>query len=154
MCFLNEGDWTASLVEKQDTIAQKETSCDECCTKICVGDPLHTVYMQEHEECGRCDNGECECDKCCQCPEPDIGETFSYECCDQCHKFLQAVENAELEAGCDRSDSRPSYGAMHEEIRDGGAHEAKKYYTHAARDFPELVQSGYLKELWQEMFAQ
>lgn len=157
MCFYNGCDWTASIVEKSDTVASKATRCDECGAAIDDGAFIHTVYMQEAEECLRCDNGECTCeeDKCCQCEKPDIGETFDYTQCEGCHKFLEAVKAAEIEAGCNEYTSRPAYTAMIDDIGccNGDRDEAKRYFKKARVMFPELVTTGYLGKLWRRMFS-
>lgn len=165
MCFYHDYDWTAEVSERS-TITVPEAGrarCDECGCTIPPGAVAHSLYQQQYEECHRCagyDSDGCECPKdkdgdCieCQCPEPVYGETFEYTCCDECDKFLLAVEYAEVEAGCDRSEARPSLCGMIEDIRGGGMDEAKKYWKAARRMFPELVASGYLGRLWRRVFG-
>lgn len=156
MCFVNDDyDWLAEVVEQSDHVLLAPIKCDECCRVIEIGETVHHIFMQQYEECHRCYEGECECEeeKCCQCSLPKFGEMSDYDRCQECDKFLQAVENAELEAGCDRRDSRPPLTEMRSAIGDGGIAEAKRYFKMAKRDFPELAKSGYLGRLWKRMFV-
>lgn len=154
MCFINDYDWYASVTEKTSYPVEKETRCDECDGIIPVGATVHHIYQQEAEECRACEFGDCQCvGDCCQCAKPDPGETFDYDRCQDCHRFLEAVEAAEVEAGCSIYEARPPLGQMTEKINDGGRDEAKKYFKKAAKLHPELVKSGYLGWLWREMFG-
>lgn len=154
MCFLNECDWYATVVERTQKAAEKQVTCDECCRKIAVGGLVHRIHMQECEYCKACENGFCDCpeEECCKCEDPNLGETFDYRCCDDCHRFLEAVEAAEVEAGCHRNEARPGLGSMKEEINNGGMDEAKRYWKQATQMFPDLVKSGYLGWLWRKIF--
>jgi len=161
MCFYQDYDWYASIVEEQTTVATTEAACNECYRKIQRGQTIHTVYQQEHETCQDCENGYCDChvrfdgdDHECECPNPNFGETFDYVCCHDCHLFLEAVESVEIEAGCHERESRPSYCGMIEDIgrANGDMDEAKRYFKKAAKMFPNLVKSGYLGCLWRKMF--
>jgi hypothetical protein len=155
MCFVHgDYEWIANISHHSDAPAEKETTCDECGCPILVGQMLHHIYQQEYEECRDCEEGDCSCerDKCCQCKEPDVGNTCDYDRCDQCDKFLQAVEDAEVAAGCSKSDARPALGEMRDDISNGGRDEARKYFVAARRMFPELVASGYLHAMWQRIF--
>src|SRR6185436_18288273 len=129
------------------------------------GQITHHIYQQEHEECRRCSEGECECvgsrndeddpqDHDCKCAEPNFGETFDYDRCDDCHKFLCAIEAAEIDAGCKPYEARPSLCGMIENITnaDNSMDEAKRYFKKARSMFPELVASKYLAWLWRKMF--
>ena len=156
MCFINECGWCAEINEEADEIALEKTRCNECDRIIPSGDFMHTIHQQEFEECQACANGECDChevdDSCCQCEEPDYGETFDYVRCLQCDRFLKAVEAAEIKAGCSINEARPLMPRMIEDISDGGRQEARKYFKMARVMFPELVASGYLGDLWRRMF--
>lgn len=155
MCFTYDADWCAAISEVTDTVATKETRCDECRATIPVGAFLHTVYMQEAEECVLCEYGDCACGvECCKCEKPSFGETFDYSRCEGCHKFLEAVKAAELEVGCPEHASLPAYTAMIDDIGccNGDRCEAKRYFKKAKAMFPELVTSGYLGRLWRKMF--
>lgn len=158
MCFVNDYDWTADTVERSEKIAEKPIRCEECRREIQAGQIVHHIYMQEHETCQACDNLECECPAQnpddwheCFCTEPAFGETCNYNCCHECHLFLEAVEAAEKEAGCDRSESRPALGIMIEQIQDGDFQEAKRYWKKAASMFPE-IRKPYLGWLWRRTF--
>lgn len=160
MCFYHSYDWTAEVYEESSSPAESATSCHECDEPIPVGATLHSIYMQQYEDCGTCRKGVCECPKdedgdCpeCKCEEPNVGEVEDYWRCDGCHKFLQAVEAAELAAGCPRRAARPLLTGMCEEVSNGGRDEARKYFKQARSQFPELVASGYLGRLWRKMFA-
>ena len=159
MCFNVDYDWTAEISEESTTTAEKPWTCDECFRKFPVGTTRHVVYQQEWEECQACANGECECKHAdpddpidCQCAEPSYGETFDYQRCDECNKFLAAVEQAELDAGCPPGESLPPYCGMTEYIGNSGIDEAKKYFVKALRMHPELKASGYLTMIYGKMF--
>lgn len=165
MCFVHDYDWRAELVERGSHATESGTSCHECYARIGPGETIHTLWMQEHEECQACENGDCAClknhdDAGCQCEEPVHGESFDWQCCDNCYKFLQAVEAVEVEAGCHRSEARPALTAMIEEVsgsnsvgREEAMPEARKYFKKAIALFPELKASGYLGKLWKRMFV-
>lgn len=155
MCFVNDYDWYAQEVAHSTRPAATPTRCAECRETIPVGGLVHHTFMQEYEECHICYEGDCTCadDKCCQCEEPEYGETFDYDCCDGCHKFLSAVQHAEEDAGCSGDETRPPLGEMRSAIRDGGRDEAKRYWLRALRDYPELKASGYLGRLWKNIFG-
>ena len=154
MCFYVDADWYADVVVSTTPVAEKDTRCDECGTAIPAGATFHHTYMQEAEACLNCEHGDCECvGDCCQCESPTVGETFHYDCCVECFKFLEAVQTAELEAGCAIDEARPPLGDMREYIRDGGMEEAKKYFQLARVRYPELAQSGYLGQMWRRMFV-
>ncbi len=165
MCFYNgDYDWTAQVVVEQETTTGKRR-CDECFTDIPEGQTARFIGMQEYEECRACDNGDCECprnadgdpvcqDTGCQCDEPDFGESCDYCRCDNCDKFLKAVQAAELEAGCGLDESLPPLCQMTEHIGRGygDMDEAKKYFKTALKMFPELKANGHLAKLWNKMF--
>ncbi len=153
MCFTNNDyDWIANVTEESTATASKDIKCDECRRTIPAGVAYHHIHQQESEWCKDCENGDCECvGDCCQCEHPSTGESFDYDRCLDCNKFLQAVENAELAAGCSISDSRPPLGEMRDTIHEC-KYEAEKYWRQAAKDYPELVKSGYLGWLWRRTF--
>ena len=155
MCFIHDYDWTARVCEETAYPAQKPTECDECGAVIPIGGGVYHVHMEEYDGCRQCYLGECECGEegCCRCPEPDPGETFDYDRCESCEKFLYAVQEAEEEAGCEGSEARPALGTMLEDIQNGGRHDAKRYWKLARQHYPELVTSGYLGRLWKRIFA-
>ena len=145
MCFVNDYDWCASVVADAMPFAAKPFKCNECGVGISAGDQYRLVLQQEHETCWQCeedDKDECDCD------EPDLGETYTYRCCEECWKFRKAVEAAEMAAGCAVSESSPSYEGMFDEISAGGQEEATKYWRKAVKMFPELRTSGYLRRVW------
>jgi hypothetical protein len=159
MCFYNDYEWTAEITAEWTAPIEVITKCDECKSHMNVGSEMTFIHMQEYEECYRCAECECDCPRdkdgdCvgCQCEPPEFGETFDYVRCEQCGKFLKAVEAAELKAGCRLSDSRPALGNMIEEIQDGDNEGAQNYFETAREMFPELVNSGYLSNLFELIF--
>lgn len=150
MCFYADYDWYASVCETEDRTADKPFHCMECGTVVNVGESYQYTWMQEHEECHRCEEGDCECvDRDdfheCKCAEPNYGETYTYRCCQNCRKFLDAVEQHELHEGCERDEARPPLGEMADYMRElddlGG------YFAEAEKMHPELKQSGYLDRM-------
>lgn len=165
MCFYADYDWIAQVFEESTPVADKPIRCEECGAGIPRGVKYHHVWMQQYDYCLTCELGECSCGKdtdgnllcdggCgkCECDPPNYGETSDWNCCENCHKFLNAVQLAEQEAGCDYSESRPPLGEMMTYIGDG-AEEAKKYWKVAVKEYPELVANGYLAMLWRRMFS-
>lgn len=155
MCFLADYDWYAQVCEQSERVVETPTKCNECGRIVQPGEKMHHVWMQQYEECHNCDCGECACnlDASGQCPEPEFGETFDYDRCEQCDKFLSAVQHAEEDEGCQGVEARPGLGSMMNDICDGGRSDAKRYFQRAARDYPELKASGYLGRLWNRMFV-
>lgn len=163
MCFVNDDyEWTAYVSVWSKCNAQQPTRCDECSRVIEPGVVVHHLHQEESDECLRCERGDCDCgfgpngvgeveDKCCACPEPDFGRSFDYDRCDDCDRFLQAVEAAEVEAGCSRDDARPECGKMIEDIGNAGHDEAKRYFAKAYEMFPDI--KPYLGRLWNDHFA-
>jgi len=155
MCFNDDYDWTANVVQEADTLAAAPAKCDECSAKIGVGDWVHTIHMEESEWCMDCENGDCDCacvGECCQCATPNLGETFDYIRCESCDKFLRAVEATEIEEGCNKYTARPGL-PMRDDLQGVGRLDAKRYWKKAKAMFPELVASGYLGKLWWRMFG-
>lgn len=156
MCFNYDYDWRASVVENRTSVIGQPEWCDECGRLMPPGATMHSIYLQEHEECGRCEEGDCECpeNQCCQCPEPDIGETFAYQRCHDCEQFLAAIEEAESEAGCMKHEARPPLGEMQEALCDSGSRESERYFQTAAKHYPGLLDSGFLYWLWDTVFQE
>lgn len=155
MRFYHDYDWTARVVERGHQVRGTAIKCDECYKTIGVGEMAYHVFMQEHEECQTCDSFECECaeGQCCACEKPDYGETFEYDRCEECDKFLQAIEAAEIDEDCDPSESRPALTSLREDISNAGLEASKKYWLKAVVMFPELKASGYLGKLWKRIFV-
>ncbi len=132
------------------------SQCQECLRPLQVGTMVHTVYMQEHEDesCEWCDGitNDSPCDECGGTGKRGPGGTFYYLRCDDCEKFLQAVHDAEIAAGCPEGETQPPYEMMREYIHNGGMEEARKYWLTARIKFPELSTSGYLGWLWRKTF--
>jgi hypothetical protein len=169
MCFINDNyDWIAEVWEESTETATKPVRCQECREQIPVGGTLHCIHMQEHEECHRCfgdhfdeDDERCPCSALkdrygacteCKCEKPDFGESEDYWRCENCDKFLNAVESAEVEAGCSTHEARPGLGMMLEDIINGDRHGAKRYFKTALAMYPELKASGYLGRLGKFIF--
>lgn len=156
MCFINEAEWAAQVSEKTKQTAVMAIKCDECRRQISMGAEYVHIYMQEAECCVACENGDCDCDlegECCKCDEPDYGQSFDYDCCLECDKFLQAIEAAEIKAGCSQYEARPMLTEMIEALQEGDEFTERRYVQEALRMFPELKQSGYLGWLWRKMFG-
>lgn len=151
MCFTNDYDWTAEVFEETERAAEKETRCGECRRKFPPGTVMRHLWMQEHEECSRCSDAECDCPKdadgdCaeCKCEEPSLGEEFEYDVCPECDKLLKAVEAAEKEEGCHASESQPPLAQLFEQMRELDKDDVRRYVRKAEGMFPELAASGYL----------
>lgn len=155
MCFVNEADWVASESAEYTYAATQRIKCCECRELVGSGALVHYLWLQEYDECLACYEGECSCPcgECCQCEAPTFGETAELYTCDNCHKFLQAVEATELAAGCRSYEAKPLPEMMYNDIQEVGSEEAKKYWQQAIRMFPELRTSGYLGRLWRKMFV-
>ncbi len=160
MCFYNDDyEWVARVVDDSDVVLSTPSRCQECGRTLEAGETVHNVFQQEHEECGACEDGLCDCPKdkdeeCidCECEDPDYGETFDYDRCQECDKFLKAVYEHEKDENCPPTERQPAYEMMIETISQFERENAVKYFRKAARMFPELKQSGYLKRLWRQMF--
>lgn len=158
MCFVSNAEWFAEVYEHSDPVATRPTVCDECCCPIPVGTTYHRIEMQEYEQCRACLDGDCECPRdadgdCaeCKCEKPSLGESHTYERCTGCHLFLQAVEEAEKEAGCKAHESRPDLDCMIESLSEGDERELLRYFKKATVMHPELRESGYLAILWRKI---
>ena len=155
MCFVNEGDWTAAETYDSILLVDREMSCDECYAKIKPGDVAFWSWACEHETCQTCEQDEDRWEndeyQGCNCGKPDFGETCDYHRCWNCHLFLEAIEAAEIDAGCPKYASRPMLFSLREELVEGGAREAKKYYRKAIVMFPQLKE--YLAFTWRRCFG-
>lgn len=162
MCFTNECDWYAAIEEQSDYVVTTPCRCDECGKMIEVGEKTHHIFQQQHETCHRCEEWDCECprnedgdpvcdEKGCQCAEPDYGETYTYDRCESCSKFLDAIEAAEIEEGCHKYEARPNL-PMNYDMEGMGSDNAKRYWKKASQMFPELRTSGHLGLLWRRFF--
>ena len=167
MCFYHgDYDWYAELQENDSYIIKNlPITCNECLIKVQVGETIHHIYLQQHEECNICYSGECDCPftvisgeeperNCCQCKYPEFGETFDWYCCDNCHKFLEAIQTSETEAGCKGNSTRPALGTMVEELREGGKEEVERYIKKLESLYPELITNGYLERILGEIFKE
>lgn len=145
MCFINEGDWTARVVEQDDNaVSNTEIKCGECRRAIPAGVPHISIYLQEHNE----DDWD-DWDDDGNPLNFDPGETFETNRCADCEKLLKAVEASEMEAGCHRSQARPCLEMLFEEISESRC--GLRYRTKAQEMFPELEASGYLAEMLPEI---
>ena len=168
ICFYSgDCDWMADVTEEETYPSDGKTKCMECWRVIPEGQDVHHTYFQEHEECHACYDGECECparddgdkvcvDGDCKCEHPSFGETSTYDRCQDCDKFLKAIEASEIDEGCKPHESRPQLGVMVEELRnlegDNEVYPAKRYFKRAVKMFPELVASGYLGMMARKVF--
>ena len=144
MCFYNEDcEWTASITDVTEGIADTAVKCDECCKPIAPGEWRRHVYQQEYEDCQTCENDECECltfrgmEHRCQCDKPNYGETFDYDCCERCNKVIRAVEEREKREGCPSYAQRPALMGLWDEV--GDHDDAEEYAKAAIAMFPELA---------------
>ena len=151
MCFYSDADWYSQVCEQTDHKAERPTRCMECRRTIAIGAQVYHIYMQQYEVCPVCDEDPCLCED--KEETPGYGETYDYDRCQDCDTFLECVQAAELEAGCDHSSSQPALEEMLNSIQDGGPDEAKKYFKTALKWHPELKANGYLGWLWRRMFV-
>src|SRR5580658_5316370 len=141
MCFVNDYDWISRQSDEATYPAEKPVRCDECGRVIEVGKQVRHIHMQEYGdgECKDCEEGSCECTTlekdCCACDKPDTGESFEYDCCEECSKFLKAIETAEIEAGCSINEAHPPLTEMINELHEAGANETEKYLNKAIEMF-------------------
>jgi len=160
MCFVNDGDWTARVYEVTQKTSERKRRCQECDQMIQAGIPFWNIWMQEYEECHTCTMGKCDCvqednnDLCCKCTEPDHGEEFETWHCQECHKFLEAIREAEIESGCSPYEAQPLCEQMVEAISNTDESDAERYFIKAAVKYPELGDSGYLKRLHEKCFPE
>lgn len=162
MCFYNDDcEWVAQVQEETSKPATKPIKCNECGAIIPVGSVVHHVFMQEHEECNACYSGECSCPldvfevpSCsegnCQCAKPAFGETFAYDRCDECERFLRIIQEVEIEDGCPPYESRPMLCDMIESLQQA---DSKRYFRRAIKDDRSLQKSGYLGRIGKLVFS-
>lgn len=154
MCFIKDydGDWTARVSETDDFVAIEPVRCGECRSMIPVGDRVNHLHQQEYLTCA-CEEEACDCegDDHSDCACDGYGEEFDIFWCDDCRRFLDCINEVEVEAGCSGNETTPVQGEMTESIRDGGTEEAKKYFQLALRRFPDM--KPYLGRLWNRMFV-
>ncbi len=162
MCFYHDGDydWLARFHESNTTVAEKAVKCLECFNPIRAGVPYTHIEMREWEECKVCDpetraeasdydsssNSDepvepCEEGKC------DYGESDYHRICEECSKFLNAIQRVEEEDGCTGAEARPAYGQLREAMWESD--HAQDYLNRARADYPELAMSGYLDEFYE-----
>lgn len=157
MCFYADSDWVARQVEESSRTTQpgENLHCHECQRDITAGCTLHEIEMHEYDECQVCYDGECKCPDgdCCRCEQPQYGEDCHWQVCNDCFRFLEAVQYVEEDAGCSGPETRPLLFRMQEAICDRGLAEAKPYWQRARKLYPDLASSGYLGWLWREVFA-
>lgn len=146
MCFDNDYDWMASVCEEESGPAGKRCECNECGKRIEVGEWRHHIYMQEHEECQRCEDDGLDA---CKCETPDYGEDYDYIRCELCDKLLRAVEQHEIDEGCPPYARRPALTELGDTL---WQHEqAFDYAEKAVGMFPELWDHRFIKSLLLEV---
>lgn len=155
MCFIDHSDWYADIYDRSSKPAERPVRCDECHELIGAGQLCHTVFMQQYECCLRCgragpDSSDPE-DRCCCADGPNYGEQYDYLSCDNCYRFLEAVESAELAAGCRPHESRPHLGSLLDELGDLGPGHVRNYLLTARQKYPDL--KPYLGRLWKRLFV-
>lgn len=164
MCFYQDAEWYASIHEETRLVSDGTARCDECGEIIPAGVGHLNIYQQERECCEDCYDGVCDCpgsrdeDECvcdheCKCEQPNLGQTYTYECCNDCEKFRSAIYAAEIKAGCDHYEAHPPMGEMQQALIDAGEEECEKYFTMADEMHPELRASGYFARMFPKWFA-
>jgi hypothetical protein len=140
MCFTNdEGDWSASIVERSCIRKTSAARCFECGRTIEAGEWRSEEYCQEHEECQICQDESSDqfddrvnCDTCIH----DFGETFAASTCRECSLLLAAVYDLERIEGCPEDARQPMPGSLGDEM---GYDDEGRYARHAIALFPELA---------------
>lgn len=122
MCFHNDYDWRAEIVDTTTRVSDGKTKCDECRRVIAAGVSFTHIYMQEHEEKV---NEEDE--------EDNYGETFDYDQCDDCKSLLLAIDAVEKAEGC--RETQPAFT----ELRETMFYDNGKYVEKAVEMFPHLT---------------
>lgn len=162
MCFIYDYDWLAEYSKETTYPATHPTTCQECHRIIAVGQPVHHLYQQQYECCRLCDEytreiADMDYDGSpltpCQDGQCDHGETFDYNCCDDCHLFLHAVETSEIAAGCRPSESRPLLQELLENLVEIGARDCLRYFHTAAKLHPSLLHNDYLTWLYRKCYG-
>ena len=168
MCFYNDDyEWSASVCETSEADSGPATKCAECGCKIEPHEWRKHIFMQEHEDCQICQDPfsddyidrkamEAELNdgdadwaaaqlKALDDHTHDYGETYDYDCCRDCDKILQAVEDRETAEGCPVDERRPALGEMQESLME---HEQwAEYAAHAVAMFPELAGNEFIRKL-------
>ena len=155
MCFRKSYEYTYEYTDAGFTSDDVDTTCQECERTMPAGAQHWYFHGQECELCQTCghdDSREDEDDVICECEEPDYGNVDGVIVCMDCHRFLQAVEAAEIGAGCSHEDAAPYLTRMVESIRDMGREEAERYWTKARETATDLQASGYLDWLHAKVF--
>lgn len=143
MCFYADYDWYSEINEEGEVIAISDIKCDECCRTIAKGEKAHHIYQQEYEVCPSCmglsgdEDDEDVCPDCDGDPDGNIGNTYDWDCCEQCWKFLESIEALEIERGCHRSEARPPLGDLYEYMGND-RDEAREYAKFAVARYPEI----------------
>lgn len=145
MCFYNDDyDWYASVQKTETHIAGKPLPCHECGRQIAVGESLVYIYLQEHEECQRCEWEELGPDDE-PCDSHDYGEIYHYRRCDECDQILKAIQVVEQEEGCPAHAQQPNLEELGEVFME---HESREQYAlRAVAMYPALAEHRFLAPL-------
>lgn len=130
MCFYADYDWFPSVQEKYTETSDGLIRCDECRKIIPVGASYTHIYQQQRDP----DDWEPEDEE----EEFDPGETFNYDCCDNCSRLLAAIEAEEMARGCTPHTSRPPLGEMREFVAELDQEDRQAYATRARAMFPGI----------------
>jgi hypothetical protein len=142
MCFYDDGDWTAQVVEDEILVVTAPVKCDECRRPIKPGEWRRHVFMQEHEVCRHnpahddYDGPETDSEDCPEGCEHDFGETFDYDRCQSCDQLIEAIHRHELAVGCHEYESRPSLTELHDAMVEG---DGEAYLAKAEELFPGIT---------------
>ena len=141
MCFYTEYSFFPEISETSAEIATAPIRCDECARMIVIGQKYTHVYMQEYEDEAR-DFRNDDDDEISgpweECDGPNAGETFDYDCCEDCSRLLQAIEAQEIVNGCKGEETRPGLGGLRESIGELDPCDRDAYYDRACTMFPDL----------------
>lgn len=144
MCFTDDCDWYASIVEDEILTASKPTQCNECHEMIQEGGWLRHIFMQEHEECihdPTSENydfeGEHEGEGCPEGCEHDYGETCDYDRCETCDQLIEAIHQHELVEGCSHNESYPNLDGLYDAFWEGNG---KAYLARAETLYPGITE--------------
>lgn len=144
MCFSHDYDWRATVIHLDDkATSDKPVKCDECRRIIQPGTPYTHLHQQENDPD---DWPEAWLDRNPDAEEADVpafepGETYDWDCCQDCANLLDAVEAAEREEGCTGDETRPALGelrqAMHDDRRDGWRYlkKARELHPHLTAEY-------------------
>lgn len=132
MCFYNDYDWYAELVEDEIRTADQPTRCGECGTVVPEEGTLRHIYYQQYEICRRDHyEGGPGCSEDC---EHDFGETFDFDLCEACNQLIEAIHQFEIEEGCGEAESRPAFGELYDAI-----YNRKDYLEKAESLYPGIT---------------